>query len=1724
MLITEEFAGSWSGSSYNPLPNPTPANPFAVPSPPPPQPAPDYTLTPDPWQAPPFSPPPSEQPYEPGGYYQPPSTYYEEPPAYQSPGSYYDPYDPYGSVAPGFAQPVYGYDDHDPYAQSGGYTPVASYGNEPWLGGMEATITQAQQAGVASPVMFEDQSLGYDMFRYGQEPIAGTLPPNLDLDYTYQPWDLAENVTGPFDLSPLETENNLRSTFYADQRQDAIEQGGYELRGADTEYWAEPVVDPMSSYFMPTAEDYNGRVRGGGEWGTLQDERQIQNQYLLGLDEHQRDDAMRAFTDTDIQQALTPSTTADVSWGEVLRGSVTSALPPGTFDFLPNPSWLPLQDAAEGFTSPVGVVTAPLALIGAGGATGVTMALRMLAFEASQELVSAAAPRLAADYGPDWMEHPAAQLTLGIGAGLAAGLSASALVQGGVPATAVAKGAQLAEEVAPSIDTTPVPEGALRWEGDVATGTKATDEFGSGLGAGFQPGGATVTDVTRDSIVGRAVAKVAPGGIQPSIRGIEPETATRTGNIIQLSNLEPGYTVTDVTNGVARQADRQVSNFTEVIAAEAAPEWKALGRIGKGKDGNWYARDIVRSEVEQRLGLEGALLARVLERPDEYIMSARQRLAIDRITKVADDVAGERELFGAPVNKLALEDDERFFWRIATKDTAGESLNPRRGPGGQRLSVPKDASRRFEDAAEGVAAGVVYADPRKVLPTKVQSGLQTAANAHVVNLLKPLGETWGARVNPELKAKLEGLRSELQSLKGTKGRLDDRTAKAVDDFLNAGPDADLDALRAALDQRVQRTPGGGIGKNFGKNSPQVRTAIRRTQRQIDRLLPEWRTARQEAMQTPKGRKGVSKDNVPALIGTDFPDVQPGPKFIPGAFRPGSVASRINSYYSRGVLPENSLGRGVKAINVANRFLIPINAIGDASATLNQLAIMLANKPVQFAKNFAIVSGRDMWRNTPYQKWLASPETQEAAKYITLLDEAGKNLASDFTFMGFAAKLPVLKQFQKHFTRFTNRMRVDAFNSTKDLYARQGKPLDAGGLEQAGKSIDRLTGISVSRAGDLEQLALFAPNWLRSQLEVVAKGVADGSLEGQVVRQYMKNYLTLGMTLVAGIALSQGRDLKEVLTPFEMDDGRIKLNPNFLTIRVGGQDVAVFGAYDSLARLAVVAGDAVSGAIQERDATELFDFIGYAASTKGSPVVKLIADMIKGETFTGGDPLDPKELLKRTLPFTAQGIVEGFQKGQDLETIAKDAGLTFLGAKSNPMSMFERLTEAAGKDFFTLTDEERAAVFEANPELAKEYDDWEQDRVDEGTEVQSSPEALAEQFANSDKIKAKYVTQQEADDKALAAGDLSGADWRANRKVRQGAKRGEMEANWRFLQDKPPEEWTVSDRYFNFVKSMTTENGQDVDWEAVDQWVAALTPEEQKELDSKLGTGGTATEKQYFAALEKLDTSGFFDAQSRIAFVRLNPEVVDDLKKWGLSEATVKVYTVEKEKMSQQAADDERLASGALSPEDWRENLKLREAELRGAKDLAYLDVSGVEREEMADSAVERYFAQVEQSVLPTGEVDWAAVEAWTAQQPPADQQAIENRPRFYLSPVVEEYKQTTQALGDSGYFDMFETAYQQIRAGRSDLQPWATFDALQTAAVQQFVANGATYDQALNQFRDSDLYGEVSELKNGSTVENAWMQNNPDLAVRAWEFGYLTNPTKAQLEWLIARRAEGYGQ
>lgn len=837
--------------------------------------------------------------------------------------------------------------------------------------------------------------------------------------------------------------------------------------------------------------------------------------------------------------------------------------------------------------------------------------------------------------------------------------------------------------------------------------------------------------------LGLAAGVLGAGGAASAFRGANPlravpgrvhireskTVAPRRGNLISIREEVPDMRAWETE---ARTADASVESQVESLTLAGNRVIREFPAT-KGKDGNWFTRLDDGSEES---------LYHVLANPGNYPLTPKQRSAAAKFNELSTSPSQEQRLHGVGGESTTLQEGENYLHRRVLKFPDGtevdKDLKVVGGHVGSTLSVSRENARQFPDIRTAIDAGYVYDHPVAALAEHAAETLGRAKNTALANLLVPIGEDTSGifRVPAAIRKAHDGIRGQLRQeadLARITGSMTNEQALSIEAYLNSGT-PDIPELLKVLK---------------GVNTP----GITATRKQLRELLPEWRAAQKVAREFRK--IPVAQRHVPGKVRVN-PDIAPLLKDV--FFNPAD-AKRIESFYTRGVGEATQVGKIVKGVSKVNQNITPIRALGDMSSLLNQLGVYAFSAPATLVKNFALATRDALFTPGQFEKWALENTEDGAAHSLAVLGKAGQS--SDFQFSSFIARLPVFHQLQRHFEILTTRMRFDQYNSLVDIAERSGKSLTDQDKVEVARALNRLSGIATTTAGDAETLATFAPRFLRSGIETIWKAGTDGTIEGDLARQYLRNMVVGGQLIAFTAAVQQGRDPREVTLPFDLrqlEQGRIALNPNFGTIRIGGQDVSLYGRWDSLARMSVVSMDAATRAINEGDATQLFDAVGYFGSTKGSPVASFAYDqLIRGATFEGDKPISLAGARQSLTPFAVSGFVEDLRDGQDLRTAGLGATINFFGGKSRELTAFERLNGASQalykKDWDNLTGEERALVEEAKPDLARAAAKDVERRAAQG-------DNKSQARIDKEEIDQRRISDEQAAYVAYTAGDLT----------------------------------------------------------------------------------------------------------------------------------------------------------------------------------------------------------------------------------------------------------------------------------------------------------------------------------------------------------------------------------
>lgn len=488
---------------------------------------------------------------------------------------------------------------------------------------------------------------------------------------------------------------------------------------------------------------------------------------------------------------------------------------------------------------------------------------------------------------------------------------------------------------------------------------------------------------------------------------------------------------------------------------------------------------------------------------------------------------------------------------------------------------------------------------------------------------------------------------------------------------------------------------------------------------------------------------------------------------------GSVPKLGNTFFpqefadamNRSLTPDtNSVSRAIGGFNNASRAFM---ATMDLSAAGIQGLLALGTHPIQ--ASMAIGRATASLMNPRWYDGFIQSKAGSVDGFIRLGGKwASNDDMGEFLFSTGLTRIPglgaVMNKSNMAFSRTGNLLRLQLFESAMETrrlsnFGSTGA-LTRGVSEKEGRNVVSLinsaTGFHGGKPATWESMALFAPRFFRSQLDVITRAVAKGGPDADLARLMLFRTMALGGAVT--IAANEMRGKETEFNPIRVnEDGEMSFNSNFMRILdVGGRDVSVFGAWDSL--LGLMTTTAVAGPMP--GATRLF-------RTKASPVLSSIIDGIEGETFDGQqvDVMSLDGLLNAIVtetvnkaPFTIQDFREGLENGDGPLIAGRNASLNFFGLKSSPTTLFEDRDQLAttmfDRHWSELTGKERDTVEQARPQLFEDIRERDEERGGLGDPVSIArtqrakidDTRIAEEAALSNLLQTGQITINQLDDR------------------------------------------------------------------------------------------------------------------------------------------------------------------------------------------------------------------------------------------------------------------------------------------------------------------------------------------------------------------------------------------
>jgi len=507
------------------------------------------------------------------------------------------------------------------------------------------------------------------------------------------------------------------------------------------------------------------------------------------------------------------------------------------------------------------------------------------------------------------------------------------------------------------------------------------------------------------------------------------------------------------------------------------------------------------------------------------------------------------------------------------------------------------------------------------------------------------------------------------------------------------------------------------------NMHSAKVAKRAIDEEYNELADEYSRVLIEESKTPEGYLRGSESRIKQMTGTDYP---------------AELIRQINKIMEQqgGV---KGPGTGIlKAIQWHSGLYRSLRATLDDSAPTIHGLLQLFNNPTLAGKAF--VWHWRAWGNGGEEllgNYISKFNKEAKAKNLLTTDEwsaLGLRIGgadTEFTIGKQALtrklqKVRGIKQANMAFGYYGDRLRMDWANDLLEQYMKEGRTLDEIMNSDLGKQIvdgvNTATGYANKRFGaELGEILTFAPRFFQARLNNIAR-TAKGTIKDplgalvdavpgaeavgrqilqtdkvalprfatatpqeRIARRAMLRLISQGTLLTVGINTALGNE-----TDFDIlkkdSKGDWVYNSNFMRIRFADRDWSIFGTYDSIIRLLIMSGVALT------DDNLGNEFQGLRGIASGP--VSLAWDLLSGETFeqtepkagwsatdTGYMPVDGLTpyigyLIESHLPFAFDQIpdvAEQVNQGDVKGALAMAAG-EFMGAKSSPLGYRDLLQE------------------------------------------------------------------------------------------------------------------------------------------------------------------------------------------------------------------------------------------------------------------------------------------------------------------------------------------------------------------------------------------------------------------------------------------------------------------
>ena len=280
---------------------------------------------------------------------------------------------------------------------------------------------------------------------------------------------------------------------------------------------------------------------------------------------------------------------------------------------------------------------------------------------------------------------------------------------------------------------------------------------------------------------------------------------------------------------------------------------------------------------------------------------------------------------------------------------------------------------------------------------------------------------------------------------------------------------------------------------------------------------------------------------------------------------------------------------------------------------------------------------------------------------------------------------VLQIFDKSFTDYGNILRYELFE--KDMLwhiVTEGKTvrelIDSGVASEIATGLNTITGVGKREfLGSTGQFLIFAPKYFYARFKMTfdgMRGVVKSAIPGQKPTLEQKYYiqtfaslLGLGTTTTFMINGALGEETDVVPWKKNESTGEYYANPNFMRIRIGGQDISLFGPVDAILRILMTPAYAAINTRNNEKIIDLDELQNDIRPLVSGPLLGGMWDLLNGEDAIGNK-------TRKTWDIDEEGNVQNYDF---LESLASVETAGFLAEHLVPFAADEVATADPGKE-------------------------------------------------------------------------------------------------------------------------------------------------------------------------------------------------------------------------------------------------------------------------------------------------------------------------------------------------------------------------------------------------------------------------------------------------------------